>query len=128
LALRSHQNLARSYEEGWQGDLITPFHDLERDNNLRANSTIDKLATLKPVFGGPEGTMTAANSTPLIDGASAVLLASEEWAEQRGLQVQAYFTHSEVAAVDFVGKKDGLLMAPTYAVPRLLSTIGLTLQ
>lgn len=128
LALRSHQNLARSYEEGWQQDLVTPFHGLERDNNLRADSTLEKLASLKPVFGGADGTMTAANSTPLTDGASAVLLASEEWAEQRKLPVRAYLTHCEVAAVDFVGKKEGLLMAPTYAVPRLLAKSGLTLQ
>lgn len=128
LALRSHQNLARSYEEGWQQDLVTPFHGLERDNNLRADSTLEKLASLKPVFGGADGTMTAANSTPLTDGASAVLLASEEWAEQRKLPVRAYLTHCEVAAVDFVGKKEGLLMAPTYAVPRLLAKAGLTLQ
>lgn len=128
LALRSHQNLARSYEEGWQQDLVTPFHGLERDNNLRADSTLEKLARLKPVFGGADGTMTAANSTPLTDGASAVLLASEEWAEQRKLPVRAYITHCEVAAVDFVGKKEGLLMAPAYAVPRLLAKTGLSLQ
>ena len=128
LALRSHQNLARSYEEGWQQDLVTPFHGLERDNNLRADSTLEKLAGLKPVFGGADGTMTAANSTPLTDGASAVLLASEEWAEQRKLPVRAYITHCEVAAVDFVGKKEGLLMAPAYAVPRLLAKTGLSLQ
>ncbi len=128
LALRSHQNLARSYEEGWQQDLVTPFHGLERDNNLRADSTLEKLARLKPVFGGADGTMTAANSTPLTDGASAVLLASEEWAAQRKLPVRAYITHCEVAAVDFVGKKEGLLMAPAYAVPRLLAKTGLSLQ
>ncbi len=128
LAWRSHQNLAKSYEEGWQQDLMSPFHGLERDNNMRPDSTVEKLSTLKPVFGGPEGTMTAANSTPLTDGASAVLLASEEWAEQRGLPVQAYMTHCEVAAVDFVGKKEGLLMAPAYAVPRMLAKAGLTLQ
>ncbi len=128
LAWRSHQNLAKSYEEGWQQDLMSPFHGLERDNNMRPDSTVEKLSTLKPVFGGPEGTRTAANSTPLTDGASAVLLASEEWAEQRGLPVQAYMTHCEVAAVDFVGKKEGLLMAPAYAVPRMLAKAGLTLQ
>ena len=90
LAWRSHQNLAKSYEEGWQGDLMTPFHGLERDNNMRGDSTIEKLSTLKPVFGGSEGTMTAANSTPLTDGASTVLLASEDWAQERGLPVQAW--------------------------------------
>src|SRR5690606_26630996 len=90
LAWQSHQNLAKSYADGWQADLITPFKGLERDNNMRGDSTLEKLATLKPVFGGPDGTMTAANSTPLTDGASAVLLASEQWAEERGLPVQAY--------------------------------------
>ncbi len=128
LAWRSHQNLAKSYEDGWQDDLVTPFNGLERDNNMRGDSTIEKLSTLKPVFGGAEGTMTAANSTPLTDGASTVLLASDEWAEQRGLPVQAYLTHCEVAAVDFIGKKEGLLMAPAYAVPRMLDKAGLTLQ
>jgi acetyl-CoA C-acetyltransferase len=128
LAYQSHQNLAKAYDEGWQEDLISPFKGLERDNNLRADSTLEKLAKLKPAFGGPEGTMTAANSTPLTDGASSVLLASEEWAKERGLPVQAYITFGEAASVDFVVKKEGLLMAPTYAVPRMLQKAGLTLQ
>ena len=128
LAWQSHQNLAKSYNEGWQDDLITPFNGLERDNNMRGDSTLEKLATLKPVFGGEEGTMTAANSTPLTDGASAVLMASEEWAEKRGLPVLAYLTLGEAAAVDFLGKKEGLLMAPAYAVPRMLDKAGLALQ
>lgn len=128
LAWQSHQNLAKSYAEGWQADLITPFKGLERDNNMRGDSTLEKLATLKPVFGGPEGTMTAANSTPLTDGASAVLLASEDWAKERGLPVLAYLTLGEAAAVDFVNKKEGLLMAPAYAVPSMLDKLGLTLQ
>ncbi|MBZ2188573.1 acetyl-CoA C-acetyltransferase [Alcanivorax sp. JB21] len=128
LALASHQNLSRSYDEGWQKDLITPFKGLEQDNNMRGNSTFEKLSTLKPVFGGAEGTMTAANSTPLTDGASAVLLASEEWAQERGLPVLAYLTLGEAASVDFVQKKEGLLMAPAYAVPRMLDKVGLTLQ
>ncbi|MCH8544522.1 MAG: acetyl-CoA C-acetyltransferase [Alcanivorax sp.] len=128
LALASHQNLSKSYDEGWQKDLITPFKGLEQDNNMRGNSTFEKLSTLKPVFGGAEGTMTAANSTPLTDGASAVLLASEEWAQERGLPVLAYLTFGEAASVDFVQKKEGLLMAPAYAVPRMLDKAGLTLQ
>ncbi len=128
LAWRSHQNLAKAYEEGWQKDLITPFRGLDKDNNLRPDSTIEKLSTLKPVFGGAGGTMTAANSTPLTDGASAVLLASEEWAKERGLPVLAYLTFAEVAAVDFVQKREGLLMAPAYAVPRMLEKAGITLQ
>ncbi len=129
LAVTSHHNLAKSYEDGWQDDLITPFRGLDRDNNLRADSSLEKLAKLKPVFGkGEAATMTAANSTPLTDGASAVLLGSEEWAEAHGLEVLAYFVDSEVAAVDFVNGAEGLLMAPAYAVPRMLERNGLTLQ
>jgi acetyl-CoA C-acetyltransferase len=128
LALNSHHNLARSYSQGWQDDLVSPFLGLKVDNNMRGDSTPEKLATLKPVFGGKNGTMTAANSTPLTDGASAVLLGSEEWAKQRGLPVMAYMRDAETAAVDFLGKKEGLLMAPAYAVPRMLARCGLTLQ
>ncbi|TIC83877.1 acetyl-CoA C-acetyltransferase [Nocardioides sp. GY 10113] len=129
LAVASHHNLAASYDEGWQDDLITPFRGLERDNNLRADSSLEKLAKLKPVFGkGEAATMTAANSTPLTDGASAVLLASEDWAEEHGLTPLAWFVDSEVAAVDFVNGAEGLLMAPAYAVPRMLARHGLTLQ
>lgn len=128
LAWQSHQNLAKAYEEGFLDDLMTPFKGLEKDNNLRPDSTLEKLAKLGPAFGGPEGTMTAANSTPLTDGASSVLLASEEWAKERGLPVLAYLDLAEVAAVDFVTKQEGLLMAPAYAVPRLLAKRGLSLQ
>ncbi len=129
LAVTSHHNLAKSYEEGWQDDLISPFRGVERDNNMRADSSLEKLAKLKPVFGkGEAATMTAANSTPLTDGASAVLLASEDWAKEHGLEPLAYFVDSEVAAVDFVNGAEGLLMAPAYAVPRLLARHGLTLQ
>ncbi|MDF1630671.1 MAG: acetyl-CoA C-acetyltransferase [Alcanivoracaceae bacterium] len=128
LAWQSHQNLAKSYADGWQDDLITPFKGLDRDNNMRGDSTLEKLATLKPVFGGEGGTMTAANSTPLTDGASAVLLASEEWAKEKGLPVLAYLTFGEAAAVDFLNKKEGLLLAPAYAVPRMLDKAGITLQ
>jgi acetyl-CoA C-acetyltransferase len=129
LAVASHQNMARAYDEGWQDDLITPFNGLERDNNLRADSTVEKLAKLKPVFGkGEAATMTAANSTPLTDGASTVLLGTEEWAEEHGLSVQAWFVDAETAAVDFVHGGEGLLMAPAYAVPRLLARNGLTLD
>jgi acetyl-CoA C-acetyltransferase len=128
LAWKSHQNLAASYAEGWQKDLISPFKGLDRDNNMRGDSTLEKLATLKPAFGGEGGTMTAANSTPLTDGASVVLLASEEWAKERGLPVLAYLTFGEVAAVDFLKKKEGLLLAPAYAVPSMLNKAGITLQ
>ncbi|MFP5440403.1 MAG: acetyl-CoA C-acetyltransferase [Gammaproteobacteria bacterium] len=131
LALASHHNLAKSYADGWQKDLISPFKGLEKDNNMRGDSKMEKLATLKPCFGGPDGTMTAANSTPLTDGASAVLLASEEWAAKKGLKPLAYFRDGEAAAVDFTGKngsKEGLLMAPAYAVARMLARNNLSLQ
>ena len=129
LAATSHQKMAAAYERGFFNDLITPFMGLERDNNLRPDSSVEKLAKLKPVFGkGENATMTAGNSTPLTDGASVVLLASEEWAKENGHEVLAYLSFSETAAVDFVGKKEGLLMAPAYAVPRMLERAGLTLQ
>jgi acetyl-CoA C-acetyltransferase len=132
LAARSHQRLAAAYDSGFFDDLVTPYLGLERDQNLRADSTPEKLAKLRPVFfadGDKEGaTMTAGNSTPLSDGASTVLLGSEEWAEQRGLPVLAYLTHCTVEAVDYVHGDEGLLMAPAYAVPRLLDEAGLKLQ
>ncbi|MGZ4499581.1 MAG: acetyl-CoA C-acetyltransferase [Nocardioidaceae bacterium] len=129
LAAASHQHLAAAYERGFLDDLVTPFLGLERDQNLRADSTVEKLAKLKPVFGrGDAATMTAGNSTPLTDGASAVLLASEEYAEKHDLEVLAYFTAYETAAVDYVHGGEGLLMAPAYAMPRMLAREGLSLQ
>ena len=129
LALHSHQALSAAYHEGWEDDLLTPFQGLRRDNNLRPELTLEKLAALKPVFErSAKGTLTAGNSTPLTDGASVVLLASEEWAKARGLPVLAYLRDGETAAVDFVHGAEGLLMAPVYAVPRLLARNGLTLQ
>ena len=129
LAATSHQNLARSYEEGWQDDLVTPYLGVERDNNLRPDSSVEKLGKLKPVFGKGEGaTMTAGNSTPLSDGASTVLLASEEEAARRGWEPLAYLTDYETAAVDYVSGAEGLLMAPVYAVARMLQRNGLALQ
>ena len=128
LAVRSHHNLAAAYERGFMDDLLTPYLGLERDQNLRPDSSMEKLAKLPPVFGGPGGTMTAGNSTPLSDGASAVLLASEEWAEQRGLPILAYLLDGQTAAVDHVHKREGLLMAPAYAMPRMLDRLGLSLQ
>ena len=129
LAARSHHNLAAAYERGFLDDLLTPYKTLERDEALRADTSVDKLAKLKPVFGkGPTATMTAGNSTPLTDGASAVLLSSDEWAAEHDLTPLAYLTHSQTAAVDYVGGKEGLLMAPAYAVPRMLQRAGLTLQ
>ena len=129
LAAASHQHLAAAYDAGFLDDLITPFRGLERDQNLRADSSVEKLAKLKPVFGKGEGaTMTAGNSTPLTDGASAVLLASEEWAAGARPRAAGLPVDHETAAVDFVHGNEGLLMAPAYAVPRMLARNGLTLQ
>ncbi|HET6832207.1 MAG TPA: acetyl-CoA C-acetyltransferase, partial [Solirubrobacterales bacterium] len=128
LAAASHRNLAAAYEQGFEDDLVSPYLGLERDQNLRPDSTVESLAKLKPVFGGADGTMTAGNSTPLSDGAAAVLLGTEGWGEARGLVPLARFVDAETAAVDHVGAGEGLLMAPAYAVPRLLARHGLKLQ
>jgi acetyl-CoA C-acetyltransferase len=130
VALNSHRNLAAAYESGFFDDLVTPYRGLARDGNLRADTSMEKLAALKPVFGrnlGADATMTAGNSTPLTDGASTVLLASDEWADARDLPKLAAVVDAEAAAVDFVHGKDGLLMAPVFAVPRLLARHNLTL-
>ena len=128
LALASHQRLAAAYERGFFDDLVTPYLGLTRDQNLRADTTLDRLGKLKPVFGqGPDATMTAGNSSPLTDGAATVLLASEEWAAQRRLPVLAFLTEHETAAVDYVHGDEGLLMAPAYAVPRMLARAGIGL-
>jgi acetyl-CoA C-acetyltransferase len=128
LTVASHRHLAAAYDTGFLDDLVMPFLGLERDQNLRPDTSVEKLSKLKPVFGGENGTMTAGNSTPLSDGAATVLLASEEWAAARGLVPQAYLVDAETAAVDYVHGREGLLMAPAYAVPRLLDRNGLTLQ
>ncbi|ORJ59952.1 acetyl-CoA C-acetyltransferase [Mycobacterium simiae] len=130
LAVASHQNMAAAYDRGFFDDLVTPFLGLYRDDNLRANASVEKLATLRPVFGVKAGdaTMTAGNSTPLTDGASVALLSTEQWAADHSLPVLAYLVDAETAAVDYVSGRDGLLMAPTYAVPRLLARNGLSLQ
>jgi acetyl-CoA C-acetyltransferase len=128
LAFESHKKAAGAYTEGFHDDLIVPFAGVFRDNNMRADIDREKLATLTPAFEKSErGTLTAANSTPLTDGASAVLLASEEWAAENNLKPQAWMTYAQTAAVDFVAG-DGLLMAPTLAVSRMLQRAGLTLQ
>ncbi len=129
LALESHRKLAAAYEEGFFDDLLVPFRGLKRDGFLRPDSSMEKMASLKPAFDktSGKGTLTAANSTGLSDGASAVLLGSDEWAAKRGLSIQAYLLDAEIAAVDFV-HGEGLLMAPTIAVPRMLARHGLTLQ
>ena len=125
LTVASHHRLAAAYERGFFDDLITPYLGLRRDENLRPDTSIDKLARLKTIFGS--GTMTAGNSTPLSDGASAVLLASEQWAAERDLPVLAHLVDSQTAAVDFVHGTQGLLTAPVHAVPRLLARHGLGL-
>lgn len=128
LALASHMKAAAAYDSGFYDDLVVPFHDAEEDNNIRRDTTYEKLQTLKPVFDKSDtGTMTAGNSTPLTDGAAAVLLASEEWALLKNLPITAYLTHCKVAAVNFIGV-EGLLMAPAYAVSDMLKEAGLALQ
>jgi len=127
LALASHLKAATAYDEGWYEDLVVPFNDVEEDNNIRRDTTIEKLGSLKPVFDREEGTMTAGNSTPLTDGAAAVLLGSERWAREKNVPVLAYLTHAKVAAVDFINS-EGLLMAPAYAVSDMLKEAGLSLQ
>ncbi|MBA3485618.1 MAG: acetyl-CoA C-acetyltransferase [Lysobacter sp.] len=128
-ALGSHRKLAAAYERGFFDDLVVSFRGVARDNNLRADSTLEKLASLKPAFDrhSGRGTLTAANSTPLTDGAAACLLASDEWAQAHGHEVLCHLRDSQVAAVDFV-HGEGLLMAPTVAVPEMLARNGLTLQ
>ncbi|GAB3320220.1 acetyl-CoA C-acetyltransferase [Geodermatophilus aquaeductus] len=130
LTVRSHRNLAAAYDRGFLDDLVTPYLGLTRDQNLRPDTTVEKLAKLKPVFGkdDPAATMTAGNSTPLSDGASAVLLSSDEWAAEHGLPVLAHLVDAQTAAVDYVHGGEGLLMAPAYAMPVVLARNGLTLQ
>lgn len=135
LAATSHKNLHAAYEAGFFDDLITPFLGVTRDTNLRPDSTPEALSKLKPVFGkqdaidhGAEATMTAGNSTPLTDGAAVALLSSEEWAAEHNIEPLAYIVDSETAAVDYLHGEDGLLMAPTHAIPAILERNGLTLQ
>jgi len=129
LALASHRNASKAYDEGFHDDLVVPFAGVLKDNNVRADTSLEKMATMKPAFDrtSGKGTLTAANSTPLTDGAAAVLLASEDWAEARGLPILAYLTFGQVAANDFA-HGEGLLMAPTIAVSQMLKRAGLTLQ
>lgn len=128
LAARSHNNLAAAYQRGFNDDLVQPYLGLQRDQNLRPDSTPEKLSKLKPVFGGPDGTLTAGNSTPLTDGASAVLLSSEQWAKEHHIPVLAHLIDAQTAAVDHVHKREGLLMAPAYAMPKMLHRLKASLQ
>jgi acetyl-CoA C-acetyltransferase len=128
LALESHQKAAAAYAAGFYKDLVIEYLGLAQDDNIRNDTSLEKLAKLKPVFDrSGAGTLTAGNSTPMTDGASAVLLASEQWARERNLPVLAYLTYGKVAAVDYVTKKEGLLMAPAFAVPRMLKDAKLNL-
>jgi acetyl-CoA C-acetyltransferase len=132
LALASHKNAAAAWLSGFFADWVVEFHGLKRDNNVRGDTSLEKLASLRTAFDpSPAGTLTAGNSSPLTDGAACVLLASETWARNRGLEPLAFFTYAETAAVDFVGMagpKEGMLMAPAYAVPRMLDRARLQLQ
>jgi acetyl-CoA C-acetyltransferase len=129
LALESHRKAAAAYASGFYNDLVQPYLGLTQDNNIRADTTLEKLAKLRPAFDlSGSGTLTAGNSTPMTDGAAAVLLCSEDWAQHRGLPVLAFLSYGKVAAVDFFIKKEGLLMAPAYAVPRMLAEAQLRLQ
>ncbi|SUZ70673.1 uncharacterized protein METZ01_LOCUS23527 [marine metagenome] len=128
LAFESHNKTAKAYDEGFYKDLITPYKNIMEDNNIRRNTSMKKLGSLRPVFDKKNtGTMTAGNSTPLTDGAASILLSSEEWAREKNIPIKAYLTHCKVAAVDFI-KKEGLLMAPVYAVSEMLNEAGLKLQ
>ncbi|HEV7611938.1 MAG TPA: acetyl-CoA C-acetyltransferase [Steroidobacteraceae bacterium] len=129
LALESHLKAAAAYASGFYKDLVREYLGVTQDNNIRSDASLEKLAKLKAVFDtSGAGTLTAGNSTPMTDGASAVLLASEAWARERNLPVLAYLSYGKVAAVDYIDKKEGLLMAPAYAVPRMLTDAHLELQ
>jgi acetyl-CoA C-acetyltransferase len=126
--LDSHQKMASAYAEGFYDDMLTPYLGLKVDNNMRPDTSLAKLAALKPVFDKTNGSLTAGNSTPLTDGASCILLASEDWAKAHGLPVLAYITHMEVAAIEYVQQKQHLLLSPVYAASRMLRKAGLRLQ
>lgn len=128
LALLSHQHLAKAYDEGFFEDMITPYLGLSVDNNLRRDTSLEKLSKLKPAFNKENGTLTAGNSTPFTDGASSILIASEAWAQQHNLPVLAYISYMETAAIEYVENKQNLLLAPVYAVNRMLEKAHLTLQ
>lgn len=128
LALRSHQNMAKAYDEGFFDDMVIPAFGLDKDNNLRRDTSIEKLSQIKPAFDKEYGTLTAGNSTPFTDGASAVLMASEEWAHANGLPILAYVTFSEIAGIEYVENKQNLLLAPVFAADRMLRKAGMNLE
>lgn len=127
-SLGSHQKMARAYDNGFFDDMLSPYLGLTQDNNLRRDTSLDKLARLKPAFDKVNGTLTAGNSSPLTDGASCILLATDEWAKERGLPVLAYLTFAEVAAIEYVEHRHNLLLSPVYAADRMLKKAGITLQ
>ncbi|WP_288244811.1 acetyl-CoA C-acetyltransferase [uncultured Chryseobacterium sp.] len=128
LAFKSHQNMAKAYDEGFFNDMVSPAFGLDKDNNLRRDTSLEKLAQLKPAFDKQNGTLTAGNSTPFTDGASAILLASEEWAKANNLPVLAYITFAEVAGIEYVENKQNLLLAPVFAADRMLKRAGMNLE
>lgn len=128
LAFKSHKNMAKAYDEGFFDDMITPAFGLNKDNNLRLDTSLEKLAQLKPAFDKQNGTLTAGNSTPFTDGASAILLASEEWAKENNLPILAYITFSELAGIEYVENKQNLLLAPVFAAERMLKKAGMNLE
>lgn len=128
LALKSHQNMAKAYDEGFFDDMITPAFGLDKDSNLRRDTSLEKLSSLKPAFDKQNGTLTAGNSTPFTDGASAVLLASETWAKANNLPILAYITFSEIAGIEYVDNQQNLLLAPVFAAERMLKKAGMNLE
>lgn len=127
LAYDSHRNMARAYDEGFFGDMISPFMGLVQDNNLRRDTSPEKLARLQPAFDKQKGTLTAGNATPFTDGAACILLASDDWAKQHGLPVLAYITFAEVAAIEYVQNRHNLLLAPVTAAAGMLRKAGMRL-
>ncbi|MBL1221879.1 acetyl-CoA C-acetyltransferase [Chryseobacterium sp. L7] len=128
LAFKSHRNMAKAYDEGFFDDMIIPAFGLNQDNNFRRDTSLEKLSQLKPAFDKENGTLTAGNSTPFTDGASSVLLASEEWAHANGLPILAYITFSELAGIEYVENKQNLLLAPVFAADRMLKKAGMSLE
>lgn len=127
-SLASHQKMAAATDRGFYDDMVVPFMGLKHDNNMRRDTSLEKLAKLKPAFDKENGSLTAGNSSPLTDGASCILLASEEWAQAQGLPILAYITHAELSAIEYINNKHNLLLAPVYAAPKMLQKAGLTLQ
>ncbi|MEG0925611.1 acetyl-CoA C-acetyltransferase [Chryseobacterium sp.] len=128
LAFKSHQNMAKAYDEGFFDNMITPAFGLDKDNNLRRDTSLEKLSQLRPAFDKQNGTLTAGNSTPFTDGASAVLLASEDWAKANNLPILAYITFSELAGIEYVENQQNLLLAPVFAAERMLKKANMNLE